>query len=61
MAYLDYKDKNATELQGLLAECRGALHQLEFQHSIGQLKNVHEISYARTNIAHIMTALSAQR
>lgn len=59
MAYLDYKEKSAAELQGLLAELRGKLHTLRFQHSIGQLKNVREIATTRTSIAHIMTAQSA--
>lgn len=61
MAYLDYKEKSAAELQGLLAELRGQLHELRFKHSIGQLKNVQEISLARQSIAHIMTVLTKQR
>ncbi|MBI1908453.1 50S ribosomal protein L29 [Candidatus Uhrbacteria bacterium] len=61
MAYTDYKEKSAVELQGLLAEERGRLHDLRNKHAIGQLKNTREIAATRTRIAHIMTALSAQR
>lgn len=53
--------KNAKELQAMLAELRGALHELRFKQSIGQLKNVSEIPKTRNQIARILTALSAQR
>ncbi len=59
MAYLDYQGKDQAELQGLLAETRGALHELVFKHSIGQLKNVRAITLAKKSIAHLMTALKA--
>lgn len=59
MAYLDFKDKTAAELEGLLAEARGTLHELRNKHAIGQLKNVSEIRATRVSIAHIMTALKA--
>lgn len=58
MAYLDYQGKDVAELQGLLAETRGLLHELVFKHSIGQLKNVREITLAKKSIAHLMTALN---
>lgn len=60
-AYNDLTKKNAKELQALLAEMRGALHELKFKQSIGQLKNVREITTTRATIARILTALSAQR
>lgn len=59
MAYLDFKDKTVAELDGLLAEERGRLHELRNKHAIGQLKNVSEIRAVRTAIAHIMTAITA--
>lgn len=61
---VDYQDlvkKNEKELLALLAETRGALHELRFKQSIGQLKNVREITTTRLAIARILTALSAQR
>lgn len=61
MMYHEYKAKDAKELQGMLAEARGALTSLRFQHSIGQLKNTKELASIRTRIAHILTALRAQR
>lgn len=45
----------------MLAEQRAALHELLFRHSIGQLKNVRELTQIRAHIARIMTALTAQR
>lgn len=57
----EFGGKDAKELQGLLAECRSSLHELLFRHSIGQLKNVRELTQIRKRIAHITTALSAQR
>lgn len=57
----DYKElsqKNAKELNGLLAEERGHLHDLAFQQTIGQLKSVREISETRKRIARIQTALA---
>lgn len=56
-----YGAKSAKELQGMLAEQRAALHELLFRHSIGQLKNVRELTQIRAHIARIMTALTAQR
>lgn len=61
MAYNDFAGKAANELQGLLAESRGELHALQFGNSIGQLKNVRAMTQIRKRIAHILTALSAQR
>lgn len=60
-AYKDLTKKNTKELQALLAEMRGALHELKFKQSIGQLKNVREVTTTRATIARILTALSAQR
>lgn len=61
MNYTDLKAKDAKELQGLLAETRGELKSLQFHHSIGQLKNTKQLRDVRTRIAHILTALHAQR
>ena len=56
-----FGQKDAKELQGMLAECRSTLHELLFRHSIGQLKNVRELTQIRKRIAHITTALHAHR
>lgn len=59
--YKDLAKKSTKELQTLHAEMRGALHELKFKQSIGQLKNVREITTTRLTIARILTALTAQR
>ena len=61
MSYKDYQGKDAKELQGVLAEARGELKALAFHHSIGQVKNTTQLTQVRKRIAHILTALNAQR
>lgn len=61
MAFKDFAGKSAKELQSLLAESRGELHGFQFGNSIGQLKNVRAMTEIRKRIAHILTALNAQR
>lgn len=61
MAFKDFLNKEANELQGLLSEARGELHDLKFRHSIGQLKSVDALRDVKTRIAHILTALNAKR
>lgn len=58
--YTEFAQKNVKELNGLLAEGRGHLHELAFQQTIGQLKSVREITETRKRIARILTALRAQ-
>ncbi len=60
-AYTDLVKKSARELEALLSEVRGSLHDLRWKLAIGQLKNVREITHTRMHIARILTALRAQR
>ncbi len=60
-AYNDLRKKSAKELETLLAEMRGTLHELKCKLSIGQLKNVREITTTRTTIARILTVVHAAR
>lgn len=61
MSFKEFTDKSAKELEGMYAELRGTMQGLNFRHSIGQLKNVREMTQIRKRIARIMTALKAQR
>ena len=56
----DYLNKTHADLANLLAEKRGALRMFRFGSTGGKAKNVKEGKSHRTEIARIMTTLSAQ-
>jgi ribosomal protein L29 len=57
----DYINKTHADLTNLLAEKRTALHLFRFGSAGGKQKNVKEGRAHRTEIARIMTTLSAKR
>jgi ribosomal protein L29 len=57
----DYINKTHADLANLLAEKRGALRIFRFGSTGGKAKNVKEGRGHRTEIARIMTTLSAQK
>lgn len=54
---IDYKELSPDELRRMLLETQDKLFQLRFQHSTAPLKNPHEISAARKEIARLSTFL----
>ena len=56
----DYINKTHADLANLLAEKRGALRMFRFGSTGGKTKNVKEGRAHRTEIARIMTTLSAK-
>ncbi len=57
----DYLNKTAPDLANLLVEKRTALRSFRFGSTGGKAKNVKEGRSHRTEIARIMTTLSAQK
>jgi ribosomal protein L29 len=57
----EYLNKTTADLANLLAEKRGALRMFRFGSTGGKAKNVKEGRAHRTEIARIMTTLSAQK
>ena len=57
----DYLNKTVADLANLLGEKRTALRNFRFGSTGGKAKNVKEGRSHRTEIARIMTTLSAQR
>jgi ribosomal protein L29 len=57
----DYLNKTHADLANLLAQKRGDLRLFRFGSTGGKVKNVKEGRAHRTEIARIMTTLSAQK
>ena len=61
MNYTDLKDKNLTELQGLLKEKKVLLFELKAKLKTMQLTNTSELRVAKKDIAKIQTAMTAAK
>ena len=61
MKYKELKTKPAGEIKQLLQELRAKLHDLSTKARLNQLKNGHEISAIKKDIARIMTYLSSKK
>lgn len=61
MKFIDLKDKDIQELQGLLKEKKSALFELKLKLRTMQLTNPSEIRGIRKDIARINTAISAKK
>ncbi len=57
MEFKDLAQKNAGELERMLAEERATLHGLQLKLSVNQLKTVRDVRKTRQNIARILTQL----
>jgi ribosomal protein L29 len=55
----DLKSLDKTELMSELRSTQKELYTLQMKHSLGELKQPHQIRKARRTIAQISTALSA--
>lgn len=61
MKYAELKEKNAAELNSMLAELRNSLYDLNRKRFMGQLADVRSIRAARKGIARLLTALSTTK
>ncbi len=59
MTFKELKQKSANELKMMLKENREKLRGLKFDLASRKLKNVHEISVAKKDIARILTILNS--
>jgi ribosomal protein L29 len=57
MDYKDLEKKSANELNKMIAEERGRLHDLRFKTAVNQLKNVALVSKSKKMIARLQTRL----
>ncbi|MFH1789606.1 MAG: 50S ribosomal protein L29 [bacterium] len=60
MKWDDLKNKNTDEIKELLAEQRSILHNLNFQASSKQLKQVHKVNEAKKTISRLRSLLAAR-
>ncbi len=61
MNYTDLKDKNLSELQGLLKEKKVLLFELKAKLKTMQLTNTSELRVVKKDIAKIQTAMTAAK
>lgn len=54
----EFKDKSRKELEAMIAESRGALHDMKIKLSVGQMRDVREVRETRKQIARMMTQLA---
>lgn len=61
MKRIDVQNKDAKELQALLAELRGKLTQLTFDLGDKKLKDVSQIKKVKRDIARVFTCLASRQ
>lgn len=54
----EFAGKSRKELEALVAETRGKLHDLRIKLSVGQLRDVREVREVRQRIARMLTQLA---
>ncbi len=59
MKYQDLNQKNTDQLRKDLSELRDKADELSRKKKMGQMKNIHELSAVRKDIARILTYLRA--
>jgi large subunit ribosomal protein L29 len=57
----ELRDKNASELNGMLLELRKEQFSLRMQHGTGQLGSPHELRRIRKEIARVKTVLNQKQ
>ena len=57
----EVKEMTNAELTAKLAELKGELFNLRFQHAINQLDNPHKIADVKKDIARVMTVLQEKK
>lgn len=53
----ELRDRNDAELESLLASKSDDLHKTSFKHSLGQLRETHQLKSLRRDIARLKTVL----
>ncbi len=61
MKFIDLKDKDVAELQGMLKEKKSHLFELKLKLKTMQLSNPNELRATKRDIAKIMTAINAKK
>ncbi len=60
MKYTELTNKSDDELRKNLASMREKVQELRMKHKLGQVKNMHEMSGIKKDIARVMTHLRAK-
>jgi ribosomal protein L29 len=61
MKFKELTTKPETELRNLLSELKAQVHELTVKARLNQLKNNHQISAAKKDIARILTHLHSKK
>ena len=61
MKAAEVRELDVGELEQRLADTRGELFNLRFQHATGQLENTGQLTEVRKNIARLLTVLNQKR
>lgn len=60
MKYTELTNKSEADLRKELVSMREKVNELRMKHKLGQIKNMHEMSGIKKDIARIMTYLRAK-